>query len=179
MLSPTIDLLNRCNGKTAPLSTIDKGQKLTQGADGTWRLEADTIAFVKSLTAPAKSDLVKSHLAGAHVARVGGHADLQRGFAKLEKRAAMVPISADEMQGATPRVAPIGSPRSEPGLSDGDLRVLEQEITTGNPALAPAQAAKLFLQSYRVIAANPARRLTEESAAYGVPAAPGGYPDRR
>ena len=63
-------------------------------------------------------------------------------------------------------------PRTEDGLSDADLRVLEQEITTGNPALAPAQAAKLFRQSYRVIAANPGRRLTTESDSYGVPAVP-------
>jgi hypothetical protein len=104
--------------------------------------------------------------------------DLKRGFEKLAKRAPQTLITDAEMQGATPSVAPAGKPRGERGLSDADLQALEAEITAG-PVLAPAQAAKLFLQSYRVIAANPARRLTEESAAYGVPAAPGGYPDRR
>jgi len=164
-----VDLLT--GRKIAP--AVGKGQRLII-SDGPARLEADTIAFVKSMTAPAKSDLVKSHLAGAHVARVGGHADLQRGFATLSKRAPHVAITEAEMQaGATPRVAPIGKPRSEPGLSDEDIKVLEQEITTGWPALAPAQASKLFLQSFRVITANPSRRLTTESDAYGIAPAPG------
>ena len=130
--------------KKAP--AVGKGTKLVIG-DGAARLEADTIAFVKSLTAPAKSELVKSHLGGRRVATIA-------------KRAAMTAITADEMQGGTPRVAPTGKPRSEPGLSDEDIKVLEQEITTGWPALAPAQATKLFLESYAVISAHGGRRIS-------------------
>jgi hypothetical protein len=166
----TQELLERITGNPA----IGKGKKLVIG-DGAPHLEADTVRFVKSLTTSAQSDLVKSHLAGAHIAPIGGHVAFARGFAKLAKRAAMVPITTEEMLGATPTVAPIGSPRSEAGLSDADLRVLEQEITSGNPGIAPAQAAKLFMETYRVIAANPARRLTTESDAYGTPAVPSGY----
>jgi len=172
----TKELLDLITGKTP---AVGKGQKLIIG-DGPARLADDTVAFVKSMTEkPTVARALAARGTIAHVAKVGGSADLDRGFEKLAKRAPQTLITPEEMQSGMPRVAPTGKPRSEPGLSDGDLRVLEQEITTGNPALAPAQAAKLFLQSYRVIAANPARRLTEESAAYGVPAAPGGYPDRR
>jgi hypothetical protein len=110
------------------------------------QLKEGTIAFIKNVTNPT-SELVKSHLAG-------------RRMATITKRAAMTPISADEMQGATPQVAPWGKPRTEPGLSDADLKVLEQEITTGSPALAPAQATKLFLESYAVISAHGGRRIS-------------------
>ena len=137
---------------------IGKGKKLVIG-DGEPRLEADTVAFVKSLTTPAQSDLVKSHLAGRRVATATSLFSRASDIvARVSKRAVQFPISESEMQGGTPTVG--AKPRTEPGLSDADLRVLEQEITTGNPALAPAMASKLFLESYRVIAANGGRRIS-------------------
>lgn len=145
-------------GKRA-LPAVGKGEKLTQGADGTWRLEPDTVAFIKSLTAPT-SDLVKSISGGRRVTAV-------------LKRAPQIPLTEAELQGGTPTVG--AKPRTEDGLSDQDLRILEQEITSGNPAIMPAQASKLFMQSYQVIAANGGRRLTTESASYGVPAVPNNY----
>jgi hypothetical protein len=129
-------ILERITGKLS----VGKGKKLVIG-DGAPHLEADTIAFVKSLTEAVKSDLTKSILAGRRIATA--------------KRAPMVPI--DPLAPAKPTPT---TPTA--GLSDADLRVLEQEITAGSPALAPAEATKLFMQSYRVIAANGGRRLTAE-----------------
>jgi len=168
----TKELLDLITGKTP---AVGKGQKLIIG-DGPARLAEDTVAFVKSMTEkPTVARALAARGTIAHVAKVGGSADLDCGFEKLAKRAPHVPITEAEMQGATPSVAPAGKPRGERGLSDADLQALEQEITSGNPGIAPAQAAKLFMETYRVIAANPARRLTTESDAYGTPAVPSGY----
>ena len=154
-------------------SKIPVGKKLVIG-DGAARLEADTLKFIKSMLGPTTAAAaLTARGAVVRVSKVGGHVDLKRGFEKLAKRAPHTLITPEEMQGGTPRIAPTGKPRSEPGLSDEDIKVLEQEITTGWPALAPAQASKLFLQSFRVITANPSRRLTTESDAYGIAPAPG------
>jgi hypothetical protein len=136
----TQELLERITGNPA----IGKGKKLVIG-DGAPHLEADTIAFIKSATATLSSELVKSHLGG-------------RRLATIQKRAAMTPITADEMQGAAPTVAPASSPRTTPGLSDPDLKVLEQQVT--DEQLTPAKATVRFAETYDVINRNMGRRMS-------------------
>lgn len=153
-----VDLLT--GRKIAP--AVGKGQKLIIG-DGPARLEAHTIAFVKSMLPPRSVPAAHAKKgATMHVAKVGGSADLDRGFATLSKRAPHTPITEAEMQGATPRVAPIGSPRSELGLSDADLRALEDAITT--EALTPAEATKRFLAAMKIIRANMGQRVVDLNA---------------
>jgi len=125
------------------------------------QVKEGTIAFVKSMLPPRSVPAALAQKgATMQVAKVGGSADLDRGFEKLAKRAPHVPIAENETQGATPRVAPIGKPRSEAGLSDSDLRALEAEITT--EALTPAEAAKRFLAAMKIIRENMGRRITAE-----------------
>lgn len=155
------ELLDLLTGrKIAP--PVGKGQKLIIG-DGPARLADDTVAFVKSMTEkPTVAGALTANCAVMHVAKVGGSADLDRGFEKLTKRAPHVPISANEVQGAAPQVAPWGKPRSELGLSDADLRALEDAITT--EALTPAEATKRFLAAMKIIRANMGQRVVDLNA---------------
>jgi len=123
------------------------------------KLKEGTVTFIKSVL-PAKTVAGALAQKGApmHVAKVGGSADLDRGFATLSKRAPHVPITENEMQGAAPQVAPWGKPRSEPGLSD--LQGLEDATMT--EALTPAEAAKRFLAAMKLIRENMGRRITAE-----------------
>ena len=120
------------------------------------QLKEGTIAFVKSML-PSRSVPAALAQKGAvvHVSKVGGHVDLKRGFEKLAKRAPQTLITADEMQGATPVVPRV--PRTEPGLSDADIQILEGDITT--EALTPAEAAKRFLAAMKIIRENMGRRI--------------------
>jgi len=129
------------------------------------------ISFIKSMEKPA-SDLAGGRLVNRHTKTVKNlFAVASDIVGKTQKRAEMTALTPEELAGlVVPRVGAAGRP--EDGLSDADLRVLEQEITTGNPALAPAQASKLFADSYRVISANPGRRISEQSDAFGVPPVP-------
>jgi hypothetical protein len=167
------ELLDAILGKTANRSipSPGAGQKLTQTAKGTWELVPDirrfekslslkATTFIKSMVEPAKSELVKSHLGGRQIATITNHFAIASDLAgKIQKRAPQTLLTETELLGATSLTVP-AKPRSESGLSDADIQILEQEITSGNPALAPQEATKLFLQSYRVIAQNMGRRLT-------------------
>ncbi len=137
-------------------------------------LSEGAMKLCKSMVEPAKSDLVKSHLAGRRITTIKNHfavaSDLA-GKIQHRKRAPQTLLTETELLGATSLTVPAKTP-TEDGLSDDDLRVLEQEITSGNPALAPAEASRLFADSYRVIARNPRRRLTTDSDAFGVPFVP-------
>ena len=136
-------------------SKIPVGKKLVIG-DGAARLEADTLKFIKSMLGPTTAAAaLTARGAVVHVSKVGGHVDLKRGFEKLAKRAPQTLITADEMQGATPVVPRV--PRTEPGLSDADIQILEGDITT--EALTPAEAAKRFLAAMKIIRENMGRRI--------------------
>jgi hypothetical protein len=110
-------------GRTAKRS-LPAGMKLVVG--GGAHLEPDTVRFVKSLTEPAKSDLVKSHLAARRM--------------------------------AAPTVAPAGSPRTTAGISDADIKVLEQQVT--DEQLTPVKATVRFAETYDVISRNMGRRMS-------------------
>ncbi len=139
------------------------------------QLKESTVAFVKGITNPPEV----TPRGIAHVKTVKNlFAAASDIVGKIQKRAMQQALTEEEIQGFI--VPTVGAKlRTEDGLSDADLRVLEQEITSGNPAIAPGQASKLFAESYAVISANPGRRITDESDAFGIPSAPGGYLDRR
>ncbi len=147
------------------------------------QLKQSTVAFIKSMEKPA-SDLVGARLVNRHAKTVKNlFAVASDIVGKIQKRAEMTALTPEELQGLI--MPTVGAPgRPEDGLSDADLRVLEQEIVSGNPAIAPAQASKLFADSYRVISANPGRRITAESDAFGIapvpmPAVPNKYTPER
>jgi hypothetical protein len=156
------ELLDLLTGKKVTTKTIGNREqfRMSRPVENA-QIKEGTVAFIKSVL-PAKTVAGALAQKGAQmrVAKVGGSADLDRGFKKLAKRAPHVPITEAEMQGATPRVAPIGKPRSEPGLSDADLRALEDATTT--EALTPAEAAVRFLVAMKIIRENMGRRITAE-----------------
>ncbi|WP_333646845.1 hypothetical protein [Candidatus Binatus sp.] len=157
------ELLGLLTGKKAVTKSPGNREQLwmSQPVENV-QLKEGTVAFIKSVL-PAKTMAGALAQKGAQmrVAKVGGSADLDRGFATLSKRAPHVAITEAEMQGATPRVAPIGKPRSEPGLSDAaDLRALEDATTT--EALTPAEATVRFLAAMKIIRENMGRRITAE-----------------
>ena len=162
MLDTTIELLKRCNRKTPTVPTIDKGRKLTQGADGVWRLEPDLERFVKSATVPVpKAELAKAILTHRHIATAGGSRALGIGF---RKRAQAVAATQAQMQGLAPTVG--ATPPAEVGLSDADIQQLENAIF--EVVMNPAEAERLLARILAVIPSNPTRRVTVETDAYGV-----------
>ncbi|MGO8916415.1 MAG: hypothetical protein ACLQJR_10950, partial [Stellaceae bacterium] len=129
---------------------ISKGQKLVMGSDGRWSLEPDLERFQKGSRG---LDLVRTHLAGRH----------------LMKRAAdLTPITPEEMLGGTPQVAPFGRPRTSPGLSDADVQTLEQEVVAPLTIDQQSRMRDLATNTYRIVAANPGRRLSTSTDSYGV-----------
>jgi len=140
----------------------------------TWResdareLRPSTVAFIKSLTAPKSDDLVGTILANRHTKKVVNHFAIASHLAGkiLAKRADMKILTEAERQGGTPTVTPGTAANDGPGLSDADVQTLENVV--GTVMLSPAEATKRFMEAYRVISANPTRRLTTSSDPYGV-----------
>lgn len=153
------------------------GEKLVI-KNGKWALETiEPERFAKTAKPePTPSTPIQKALtargATMHIKTVGGQGNLRRGMDILAKRADMPLISTDEMQGKTPLVAPAGRPRSQPGLSDADLAVLENGIVADSKVLSLQEAQKLFMANYEVTRRNPGRRLTTQSAGFGVPFSP-------
>jgi hypothetical protein len=141
---------------TGKLPTVCKGEKLTMGADGGWRLEPDTVRFVKSLTSPARSDLVKSHLAGRQIKTVKNlFAVASDTVGKIQKRrAAMTELTDAELQGGTPSVGKLPGDRTTPGLGDPGTDTARFLV-----GLTPAEITRLMLEQYATIRENMGRRI--------------------
>jgi hypothetical protein len=130
----TQELLERITGNPA----IGKGKKLVIG-DGAPHLEADTVAFIKSLTEPVKSDLVKSHLAG-------------RRMASVTKRAAIFGVDPHEL---APSVGKLPGDRTTPGLGDPGTDTARFLV-----GLTPAEITRLVVEQYATIRENMGRRIS-------------------
>jgi hypothetical protein len=168
MLSKTIELLETITGrKIAPVSVIDKGQKLTQGADGVWLLEPDLERFVKSATVPVpKAELAKAILTHRHIVTAGGSRALDAGF---RKRAVHVAVTEAQMREGTAPTVGATPPPAEAGLSDENIRALENAIAASG--LSPAAAEKLLAQILAIPLAGRKPSVTDDS--YGIPYEPG------
>jgi hypothetical protein len=155
------ELVDRCNGKSP---TVGKGEKLTMGADGVWRLERDGERFAKSATAsaaPTRLELARAILTNRRVAKVGGSRALDAGF---RKRAVAVAVTEGQMRGTAPTVG--ATPPSERGLSDENIAALENAIA--EVVMNPAEAERLLARILAVIPSNPTRQTSVETDAYGV-----------
>lgn len=162
--------------------SVGPGEKLVIGKDGTWQVEPNLERFAKAAkpelpqpSTPIQKAITEKLGAVLHVKTVGGRAALFEGLSRLSKRTDMPLISTEERLGAPPSVAPIGRPQTVAGLGDEDAEILARGTVALSRTLSLAEAQRLFAENYAVTRRNPNRRLTTESASFGIPYA---APDR-
>jgi len=152
------ELLDLLTGKKVTTKTIGNREQFWISRPVENALKEGTITFVKSMTEkPTVARALAARGTIAHVAKVGGSADLDRGFEKLAKRAPHVPITEAEMQGGTPSVGKLPGDRTTPGLGDSGTDTARFLV-----GLTPAEITRLMLEEYATIRENMGRRITAE-----------------
>jgi hypothetical protein len=163
-LVPDVQRFQKSRAELSP-AAIAFLQKMTHKSDKSEELLKECRASVmnsaeqRQVLEAIAPEMAKSIHARPHVLRVGRSGAMRSTPTALEmsKRAPQTPITDQEMQGQAPMQPAWGHPRSEAGLSDSDLRILENAQIANAGTMGPDAMQRLLEQVHTVITRNPKR----------------------
>jgi hypothetical protein len=150
---PTPALMNLLKAMTD--KSENKADKLLKETSGVAMNEIEK-RLVRSALLPEMAKSLRAHKHAFGVSQPGAQLGTPLEVGML-KRAPQTAITSEEMQGRAPVQPSWGHPRSEPGLSDEDLKVLEDAQIADAGTLPPAEMQRLLSQVHAVIQRNPKR----------------------